>query len=154
VDFFSVGIDVVMDNCAHMNLLDAPPDDIAQSQEGDALQFVYEGPLARAQRNQELINIQQSVADIGGIIQFSPETVKLVDWEKLARRVFEIRGTNDLLFDNKEYTDAVNELTQQKNAEKMAGLVGGGAEALGKVAPFLKVARDSATGGEGGQAAA
>jgi len=151
VDFFSVIIDVSLDNLAHMpGMLDAPPDDIAESGDKDALDYIYEGPLARAQRNQELINIQQTVADVSGMAQFSPEIIKLYDWEKMARRAAEIRGTNDLLLDSKDYTDAVNEVRQQENAQKMAGLIGGGAEALGKVAPFIKATSDRV----GGQAAA
>jgi hypothetical protein len=152
VDFFSVVIDVTLDNVAHMGLLPQAPDDIAMSGEKDALNFIYEGPMARAQRNQELVNIQQSIADMSGIQPFYPEVVKMVDWEKLVRRAWEIRGTNDLLITNEEFTKAINEMTQQQNADKMAQLVGGGAEALGKVAPFLKVAREGAT--PGGAAAA
>lgn len=150
VDFFSVVIDVSMDNLAHMGLLEAPPDDIAQEGDKDALDYVYEGPLARAQRNQELINIQQTIADLSGLAQLYPEVVKIVDSEKLMRRVAEIRGTNDLLISEKDYLDEQNAMIAKANAEKTAGLIGGAAEALGKVAPFVKVARE----GVGGQAAA
>jgi len=144
VDFFSVAIDVVMDNAAHMGLLEAPPDDIAEQGGKDTLDFIYEGPLARAQRNQELISMQQLIADVSGIAQFYPEIVQLYDWEGLARQGADIRGLTQFLLSNKDYTDAVNKQIEKGNAEKMAGLIGGGAEALGKVAPFIKATREGA----------
>lgn len=150
VDFFSTVIDVTLDNLGHMGLLgsrDDVPDDIAKSDPADVFNFIYEGPLARAQRNQELVNIQQSVADIGGMQPFYPEVVKIVDWEKVARRVFEIRGTNDLLVSEDDFEKSLEQLNAQANAEKEAALIAGAAEAGGKIAPLIKVARES-TGGQ------
>jgi hypothetical protein len=150
VDFFSTVIDVTLDNLAHMGLLDEAPDDIAQSGDRDALDFIYEGPLARAQRNQELVNIQQSVADTQAIVAFAPEENLRVDWGKMHQRAYEIRGTQEFLLDDGDYKTAVDEARAKKNAETQAALIAGAAEAGGKIAPLIKVARDSV----GGQAAA
>jgi hypothetical protein len=148
-EFLMVIIDICLDLLGHIpDLISQPPDEIAQSNTNDAFDVVYEGPLARAQRNQEIQAIQQSVADLGGIQPFSPESVKLVDWEATARKLFEIRGTQDLLLSPADYTAKVNEMIQQENAQKQAQLMAGGAQAAGQAAPFLKVMRDQASTGQ------
>lgn len=151
VEFFNVLLDVTYDNLFHMvdakgkPLIAPPPDIVAESLE-DGLNFVYEGPLARAQRNQELINIQQSVADTQGIVAFDPEEIYRVKWGELHRRVYEIRGTNEFMASDEEFKEIVDQARAKKNAETAAALVGGGAEALGKVAPFVKATRESVGG--------
>lgn len=150
VDFFSVAIDVTLDNLAHMGLLDDPPDDIAQSTTQGAFNYIYEGPLARAQRNQELVNIQQLIADVSGIAQFDPEITLLYNWEEIARQGADIRGLTQFVLSSEDYKKTVDESRQKANADKAASLIGGGAEALGKVAPFITATRQSV----GGQAAA
>jgi hypothetical protein len=144
VDFFNPLIDVTLDNLAHMKMLPPAPDDIATSGK-DAFNFIYEGPLARAQRNNELTNIQQCVADTGGIAQFFPEAVKQVNWAKLHERIYEIRGVNDLMLSEDDFATEIAALKKQQEAAQMAQMIGGGAEALGKVAPFIKEARAGAT---------
>jgi hypothetical protein len=112
------------------------------------LDVVYEGPLSRAKRNEEIIAIQQSVADLGGIQPFFPEGALMVDWNKTVRKLYEIRGTQDLLKSDSEFEEAETALRDQQNAEKMLQVVGGGAEALGKAAPGIKVLREDATSGQ------
>lgn len=148
-DFLSAIIDIYLDLMAHIpGMIAQPPEDIRRSSPENAFDVVYEGPLARAQRNQEIQAIQQSVADIGGIQPFDPGISKLLDWEQTARRLFEIRGTQDLLLSPEKYTEEVNKMIQQQNAEKQMQLVAGGAQAAGQAAPFLKVMRDQAAGGQ------
>jgi hypothetical protein len=148
-EFLSVIVDICLDLMANIpGMIAKPPADIAQSIPHNAFDIVYEGPLARAQRNQEIQAIQQTVADIGGIQPFEPSIPKLLDWEKTARRLSEIRGTQDLLVSNEEYIDAMNKMLEQQNAEKQAAMIGGAAQAAGQAAPFLKVMRDQASGGQ------
>lgn len=157
MSFFNPVIDITLDILAHsvgddgQAMLPQAPDEVANAAKG-AFNFIFEGPLARAQRNQELVSIQQSVADTGQIAQFYPQVVKQVDWSKLNRAAWEIRGTQQYLLSEEDFTAAVNEQTKQDNAAKAVGMLGGGAEALGKVAPFIKASREAA--GPGGQAAA
>jgi hypothetical protein len=80
----------------------------------------------------------------------NPEIALMVDFDKMQRKLYEIRGTQDLLKSERQYSDDVNAMREQQNAEKAAALVGGGAEALGKAAPGIKVLREEA----GGRAAA
>lgn len=147
VDFFNPIIDLTLDNLAHMGLLGKPPDDIASGEVRDVLDFVYEGPLARAQRNQEILNIQQTVADMAGIQPFYPEIVLLGRWADMARRLADIRGTSEFMLSDNDFVDAKNKANEQKNAEKAAMLLAGGAEALGKAAPGIRELREGATGG-------
>lgn len=144
-EFLSQIVELTLDNMAHMGLLAQPPDEIAQG-DGDILDVIYEGPLARAQRNGDIQNIQQSVADVVGIQPLWPEVVKLPDWEKMTRNLFAIRGTQHLLIGEQEFLEEQTKLVEQANADKAAALVGGGSEALGKIAPYLKVQNDISTG--------
>lgn len=146
-DFLSVIVDVTLDIMAYAGMLEQPPDEIMQGDDWAGLiNVTYEGPLARAQRNGEILALQQSLADVAGIQPFYPEVTMLPDWEKATRKLFEIRGTQDLLVSDDDFTNAVNESRKKADADKLAGLVAGGAEALGKAAPGLKVLRDEASG--------
>jgi hypothetical protein len=150
-EFLSVIVDVTLDIMAYADMLQQPPEDLRNTvNTKNAIDVIYEGPLARAQRNQEILAIQQSVADTGGLITMNPEIALMVDFDKMQRKLYEIRGTQDLLKSERQYSDDVNKMREQQNAEKAAALVGGGAEALGKAAPGIKVLREEA----GGRAAA
>jgi hypothetical protein len=151
-DYQSVIINVTLDNMAHAGMLKDPPDILRQGATDGVLSVSYESPLARAARNQEITDLQQSVADIGGIQQFDPTVLQMVDFKKVGRKLFEIRGTQDMLLTAKEFQDKLNQLAAQQNAEKAAQLGAGAAQAAGQVAPFLKVMRDQA-GGAGSAAA-
>jgi hypothetical protein len=146
-DFLSVIVEVTLDNMAYAGMIDAPPDEVSSKGSKGALDVQYEGPLARAQRNQEILAIQQSIADVGGIAQMDQEIIAMVDFEKATRKLFEIRGTQDMLLGETEYTKKINEMRKRQDAEKMAALAGGTADALGKVAPFLKVQREQSASG-------
>jgi hypothetical protein len=75
-----------------------------------------------------------------------PEVAMMVDFDKVQRKLYEIRGTQDLLKSDRDYEDDVNTLREQQNAEKQVALMAGGAEALGKAAPGIKVLREEAGG--------
>ncbi len=150
-DFLSVIVEVTLDNMAWAGLLADPPDELLQA--GEGYDIVYEGPLARAQRNDEVLSIQQSVADIGGLAQFDQDIPHMVDFQKATRKLFEIRGTQDLLLSEEEFQQKMEELNQQKQAAAAMGAGSQIAESLGKVAPALKVLRDQ-TGAQPAAAAA
>lgn len=143
-EFLSVIVNVTLDNMAYAGLLEDPPEDLLMAGTDNTLDVIYEGPLARAQRNQEILAIQQSIADTGGLITLDPEVAQMVDFDKVQRRLYEIRGTQDLLKSDSQYEEDVNEIRQQQNAEKEMALLAGGAEALGKAAPGIKVLREDA----------
>lgn len=146
-EFLSVIVDVTLDIMSYAALLEQPPDDLTMAGHDNALDVIYEGPLARAQRNQEILAIQQSLADTGGLITMNPEVAMMVDFDKVQRRLYEIRGTQDLLKSDKDYEDDVNEQREQQNAEKALMVAGGAAEALGKAAPGIRELREGASSG-------
>lgn len=148
-DFLEVIVDVTLDDMASLGMLDQAPDDFAGEgdDQTDLLNIVYEGPLARAQRNQEIVAIQQSLADMAGLQPFYPNIMTKLDEDKTVRKLFDIRGTQDLLKSEEDALADENALIEQQNAEKELMVAAGGAEAAGKVAPFLKVSNDIATGG-------
>jgi|GEM_PF-7017475 len=143
-DYQGVIINVTLDNMAHAGLLEAPPKELLEAQRNGAFAVSYESPLARAQRNQEITDIQQSIADVGGIAQFDPQVVQMINFEKVTRKLFEIRSTQDMLLNEVDFKKKLNEMIEQQNAQTAANVMAGGAEALGKVAPFLKTVREDA----------
>lgn len=154
VSFFNPSIDIFIDLLANMvnddgeNLIIAncgePPDDIVFGK--DAIEIFYEGPLARAQRNQELVDLQQSIADIGGLQPFWPESVLLPSWETIARRLWEIRATQGYLRSADDFADKVKEMQRQAAQDKAAQGLAGAAQALGAAAPGIKVLREGVEG--------
>jgi hypothetical protein len=147
-DYQSVIINVTLDNMAHAGMLSEPPDILRQGATDGALAVSYESPLARAARNQEVTDLQQSVADLAGIQQFDPQVLQMVDFKKVSRKLFEIRGTQDMLISEAVFDKKIAALMKQQDAEKMAMLGMGAAKAAGDVAPFLKVTREGASGGQ------
>lgn len=144
-EFLEVIVDVTLDNMAHQGLLKGAPEEMGAGD--DMLNIIYEGPLARAQRNQEIMAIQQSFADTTALQPFFPNVMTHIDEDKLLRRIWDIRGTSDLLKDEQQGLEDENKAIEQQNAEKEAMLLAGAAESAGKVAPFLKVSNEIATGG-------
>jgi len=139
-DFLSVIVEVTLENMAYAGLLLDPPDELKVT--GEGYDIVYEGPLARAQRNTEITAIQQSIADVSGIAQFDQEAVQMVDFKKATRKLFEIRGTQDLVLSEREFEKKLEVLQQQQQAQQMMAAGAQTAESLGKVAPFVKLARE------------
>jgi hypothetical protein len=153
-EFLSTAIDIQLDIMWHKSMADGWQNTMLSRPPGILLagdrryDVVYEGPLSRAKRNEEIQAIQQSVADVGGIQPFFPEAPLMMDGQKIIRKLFEIRGTQDLLKSDSDFEEAETALRDQQNAEKMLQVVGGGAEALGKAAPGLKVLREDAISGQ------
>jgi len=147
-EFLSVVVDVTLDNMADMGLLSQPPDEILEGGEvNDLINITYEGPLARAQRADEVMSIQQTVADIQAIATIDTEALLLLDAETAMRKIADIRGTLDILKSEDDFRKDINALRQQQNAEKQVALAAGGAQALGQAAPGLKVLQEGAQGG-------
>lgn len=139
-DYLSTIVDVSLDNMAVARMLTEPPDELRMA--GGPIDVVYEGPLARAQRNNEIVNIQQAVADITGLASLDPEVPVMFDAKKAARKLFSIRGQDELMLSEEDLAEKLKELMAQKQAQQQAAMLMGAAEAGGKIAPLLKVASD------------
>ena len=143
-EFLSVIIDLTLDIMAHNRMIDDPPDEIADNL---GYNVVYEGPLARAQRNAEILAIQQTFADLTGVLPIYPEVKVDVDGHKAFRLLCEIRGTQGILNSEQDALEAENKMIEQQNAQTALQVAGGTAEALGKAAPALQVMREGAASG-------
>ena len=156
-DYLATIVQVTLDNMAHARMLEDPPAELTMRGTDGVLTISYEGPLARAQRSQEVLDIQQSVADLASISQFDPDTVHIPDWKRVVRKLWEIRGTQDLTLNEAEFKQLMQQIQQQQQEQQQMQLAGGMAEAAGKVAPFIKQMREGGGalgmggGGGGGQ---
>lgn len=138
-DMLSKAVELTIDILAANGLLEPMPE--MMGNEG-LYNVVYEGPLAKAKRQEQIMDIQQSVADLAGVQPLFPEAVLMLDGPQTIRNLFEIRGTQHLLKSQADFNKASEQAAAQQNAEKMLGVVAGGAEALGKAAPGIKVLKD------------
>lgn len=130
-DFLEVIVDVTLDIMAYAGMLDEAPDGVSY------YDIVYEGPLAKAQRNGEITAIQQTFTDMAGMQPLYPNITLMMDENKTFRQLAEIRGTAHLLKSEDDLQEEMDQRIQQQNAEKATALVAGGAEALGKAAPGI-----------------
>ncbi len=145
IEWLSLVIDLTLDILLFNNLLGDIPDILGEGK--DVLNVIYEGPLAKAQRNGEILDIQQYTADVAGIAQFHQESLLKIDWDKVIDRLAVLRGTQEFLVPEQDYTNQVNQARQQANTEKMLQVAAGTGEALGKVAPFVKATREDVGSG-------
>jgi hypothetical protein len=147
IEWLSVVIDLTLDvmynTSAYKTLFQDMPEEWGSE---NALNIVYEGPLAKAQRGGEILDIQQYVADVIGIPQ--PEVIMKIDWDKVVDKLAALRGTQEFLKSVEKYTEDVNAAREMANADKMAGVMAGAGEALGKTAPFIREVREGAGTGK------
>jgi hypothetical protein len=143
-DYLATIVQVTLDNMAHARMLEDPPSSIAMGPTEGVLSISYEGPLARAQRSQEVLDIQQGVADLAQVMQFDPTTPHLIDWKKVVRKLWEIRGTEDLLVTEAEFEKAMKQLQAEQQQQQQMQLAAGAAQAMGQAAPFIKATREGA----------
>jgi len=87
----------------------------------DAYEFKIEGVPPEVIKGDKILGEFRAVAHEMGMS--NERAAKLVDWY-------------------------INKARQQQDAEKQLAVLGGGAEALGKVAPFIQASRDAASSGK------
>jgi hypothetical protein len=91
-----------------------------------------------------VLDIQQGVADLAQVMQFDPTTPHLIDWKKVVRKLWEIRGTEDLLVTEAEFEKAMKQLQAEQQQQQQMQLAAGAAQAMGQAAPFIKATREGA----------
>ncbi|NLJ46035.1 MAG: phage tail protein, partial [Treponema sp.] len=100
-----------------------PPEGIA----GDP--FVYESPMARAQRLNDLTSINQGIAVLAPLIQMKPDITDTIDLDEIAREAWKLSGVSpSAIRDAKE----VQAIRQERNAAMMAAQEAQMAQALAK----------------------
>lgn len=70
--------------------LDDLPDVVAQS--GSELDIEYVGPMARAQRVDQVANIERWIGALGGMAELNPEVLDIPDWDRVSRETGKMLG--------------------------------------------------------------
>jgi hypothetical protein len=83
-----------------------------QSESGAQLDVTYEGPLAKAQREEEIGAVKEFMNDVAFLAQLLPQVVDIPNGDKIVRKDAEVRGVQHLLNDEKE-TDELRKLKAQ-----------------------------------------
>lgn len=149
-EFLSVVIDVTFDNMFDAGQFEEPPEELLID---NRIDVVYEGPLAKAQRNQEILQVQSYQADIAQIGQFSPPTVQLVNWEMMARALAKMRGVQHLIRDKAGYNEAVAQMAKIQELQQQLAVMESMTKSLKQATPFIQQVREGGAGAGGQEVA-
>lgn len=112
-----------------------------QDQEMD---IVYISPLARAQRESEVIALETFLSDVNGIAQIKPEVLDIVNGDKVIKKIAEIKRIDpDLLNDDVTVADIRDARAEQAQQERQLQLASMGADVYKKGAEGDKVAGET-----------
>jgi hypothetical protein len=136
----------IIERCFNMMLRSGafprPPQNIVEfsRKKHGLIDIEYEGPLARAQRSQELVAIQKFNDTMAPMASLHPEVMDVVDDDMVARKVARVSGfPSDCLRSEVAVADirqkrlAAQE--EQNKLEQMSAV----ADAAGKAAPILQM---------------
>lgn len=126
-------------------VLDDMPEELAEA--GGYLDIEYTSPLDRFQRAQEGAGIMQTVETLGLMAQYDPKAMRVMNFERAARRMAEVAGAPADILNDEEEMAAMDEADAQQ--QQMAMMLEA-APAAGKAAKDLAQAQQIA--GAGGSA--
>ncbi len=123
-----------------------PPDILYEYEDGGDLDVEFDSPLARAQRMEDITNMQMALGDIAPLAKFQADSgqevtvVDKINVDKWADLIFERRGVPGSVTNNEDEIAAL----RQARAETKAALqeradAAALAQGAGQVAPMLKV---------------
>lgn len=119
---------------------------------GVKIDIEYEGPLIRAQRAQQLLGIERTIQLGAGLAAFAPDVWDNLDTDKVFRESGDISGIpQDLIRSMDDVVKIRQARQQQQQRQEELVIAAGGAEALGKVAPFVKAVSDTGSQQEAGR---
>lgn len=147
-EFLATLIDVTFDNMYYHGTFPTPPAELMQGGSRN-LNITYEGPLARSQRNSEILAYQSYVADIAQISQFETSITRLPNWEKLARTYAEIRGVTPIIRSEAEFSVEVEKDAQMKSMMVQLEAMKATTESMKNASPFIATLREGAGGANG-----
>lgn len=134
--------------------LPAPPDALVQAGFDADLDIVYEGPLARAQKSRDLVAIERKNAWLAQVYEINPAVADKFDWDAEAAHIAEVTGyPSDLVLSDEVVAARRQQRAEQQAAAAQLQILGGAAEAAGKVAPLAKVIQDGQQQPQGATAA-
>lgn len=97
-------------------LISPPPAEL----DGEELELLYLSPLAKAQRESELVGLQGFLSDVGQIAAFKPDAMDRVDIDKVVEIMAKIRAIDPSVFKDDEQVAAIREdraMMQQQQAQ-------------------------------------
>ena len=103
----------------------------------------YEGPLARAQRAQQLLAIERTLTNLQAMLPLAPDVVDNVNMDETFRESADISGAPAKIIRSLEEVGNIRKVRAQKQAEQEAAMqLQTAAEAAGKAAPAVKALVD------------
>jgi hypothetical protein len=102
---------------------------------GDEIDIQYVGPLARAQRMNEVTAIQKWFEQMSIIAPIRPDVLDVPNFDEIIKDVGRLLGVSEKYINNDEVIEAVREQRQaQQEAMQMNEDISTGADAIGKIA--------------------
>lgn len=123
-----------------------PPAQIRNQQ----IDVQYEGPLARAQRAQQLLAIERTLTNLQAMLPLAPDVVDNVNMDETFRESADISGAPAKIIRTTDEVAQIRETRAKKQAEQEAAMkLQTTAEAAGKAAPAVKALVDIQAQGQG-----
>lgn len=124
------------------------PDALLEAADAADIDIQFEGPLARAQRMNDLAAIERKNAWVGMQMQFgNAQVVDLFDWDEEGREVSKVVGVPaNILLSDEQVAQIRQAKAEAKAAQEKMMAMAQGAESLGKAAPALKLMQPQTEG--------
>lgn len=134
----------VLDIAVRRGVIDRPPQELA----GEELEVLYLSPLAKAQKESELISMEGFLTTASQVAQFKPDALDVIDGDKVVKKVARIRAVDPDIFRNDQEVDKIrsDRLKQQQAAQQaaMAEQMAGAAANAGKAKQALAKSQQAA----------
>ena len=123
------------------------------SEQSAEMDIEYLGPLSRAQKSDQVANIERYVATLGGMAQFAPEVLDVLDPVETAREIGALLDIPARITrGDKEVQQISDARKQQQQQMQMMQQMAGGGQAIQQLAEGVNAMKGIA-GGEQQQAA-
>lgn len=130
-------VEVTLRIMARMGLVDAAEEDL------DRLDVKFLGPLAKAQRIEEMQSMQEAFADTLAISQVYPDVTDLIDFDKLGRDAWSIREIQHYLRSKEDVLEIRGKKAEVAAQQAEFAAAGAIAEGISKVGPGVKALSDA-----------
>ena len=113
-----------------------PPMPDILKEAGGEYEIVYDSPMSRMQRAEELVGVQRTMELLSPFAQIDPTVLDIFDRDELARLTAEVSGVPTPVLRSQEQVDAIR--AQRAEQEQMAAMLGVGRSYLSRVIANLK----------------
>jgi len=130
IDFLDPMVERTFNIMYRTGKLPAPPESVASSQA--ELEIEYVGPMARAQKQDIVAGIEQTMGIVNSIAQINPAIMDIMNWTEAVRKIAELRGApTELLRSNDELKEMAEQKAQQQQLAQ-AGQAGDVMKSMGE----------------------